>query len=67
MRISVNAIGDIRVEGNRGMGELKNKWIEVIGEDMTACRANENMANDEEGWRERIRITYRKCVRWKGR
>lgn len=47
-------MGEIRVEGNRVQvrNRPKNKWIEVIEEDMRECGANEVMVNYKEVWSE---------------
>lgn len=42
-------------ENGRKRDRPENMWTEIIGEDMTACRVDENLIRDME--REKIRVS----------
>lgn len=42
----VRKMGEIRVEVNWRRGRLKNKWLEILKEDIRSCGVDENIVRD---------------------
>lgn len=63
----VKKICEIRVDGNRGRGSPKLKWMRVIAKEMKACKIYENMVKDREEWRKIIQVVDPTWVGWRRR
>ena len=58
----IRSIMELNIEGNRGRGRPKKRWLDCVKEDLNENGLTSDMTRDRSYWRTRIRAADRGTV-----